>query len=98
MIEATGTLLIALIRGERNISRGVENDESTPSTNARMNDRRIPITTRESVKATAFQNARVGRRDRRERSVLTGEGRKISSPTTAERIAHTAIHRRTAGT
>ncbi len=96
MIEATGTLLIAFTRGERKMPRVVLNEERMPSMRAEMNERVIPRRTLESVKATDDQNDDVGRKVHNERRVLIGEGKKISSPTTAERTAQTAIHTMTA--
>lgn len=96
MIDATGTLLIAFTRGERKMSRVVMKEDRTPSMRADMNERIIPRRTLERVNATAVQKDDVGRRAHRDRSVLRGEGRKISSPTTAERTDQTAIHTMTA--
>lgn len=91
MIEATGTLLMAFTSGERKVSRTELKDERTPRMREERNERIIPRRTRESVNARAAQNDDEGRRERSERIVLSGEGRKISSPTTAERINQTTI-------
>lgn len=96
IIDATGTLLIALTRGERKISSVVEKEERTPSMRAERKERIIPRRTLERVKPTALQKDDVGIRVPSERSVLRGEGRKISSPTTAERTVQTAIQMMTA--
>lgn len=96
MIEATGTLLIAFTSGDRNISSVVLKEERTPSMRAQMNERIIPRRTLESVNATDDQKDDVGTRVHKERRVLIGDGRKISSPTRTERTAQTAIHTMTA--
>ena len=98
MTDATGMLLTAFTRGERSISSFPEKDEKTARTEAMTDERTIPAITRESVKPTAFQNEGRGISERRDFMTLTGEGRKISSPTRAERTAHAAIHTRTAAT
>lgn len=96
MIDATGILLIALTSGDMRISSHLRKEAATANTVPMRNEIRIPARILESVKRIEVQKDEVGIRERSASSVLKGDGRKISSPTTRERINHIPVHTKTA--